>query len=110
MKKFRFPGPSPDLHYMRICVFFYYFFPKFDSDGSWFSRPLNPALFSFNANVFRHELLKLWFHCLAPNHMKEENKENTVSNLPFCLQRLLSRARSIEPVTKPVVQAAAPPT
>ena len=95
---------------MSICVFFYYFFPKFDPDGSWFSRPLNLALFSFNANGFRHELLKLWFHCLAPNHMKEENKENTISNLPFCLQRLLSRARSIEPVTKPVVQAAAPPT
>lgn len=77
--------------------------------GSQFSGPPLMALFSSNANVFKYEQLKLGFHHPIPNHMKEENKEKTLSYLPFCLQRFLSSARSVPLITKPVVEATAPP-
>lgn len=77
--------------------------------GSQLSRSLLLALFSSNANVFNRELLKLCLLCPTPHHRKEEEKEKTLSYLPFCLRRLLSRARRVPPIAKPVAEATAPP-
>lgn len=65
--------------------------------------------FSFNANIFQHELLKLWFYFPTLNYVKEKSKEKTLSYLPFCLKRFLSKARSVPPIIRPVVEATAPP-